>query len=141
MWPACPHAAFLGYFSRLLACYLSPFSTSNRYPCGFVIHIELLHVASVSELLNRVARCHAGTNGINMIEAASTGGATAKKRSPRKTDGTKFFTTNQVSNRWGWHTESVRRAIREGRIASVIISRRRLIPVAEIERIEAEGAI
>ena len=37
--------------------------------------------------------------------------------------------------------ESVRRAIRQRRIESVIIFRRRLVPVVEVERIEAEGRI
>jgi hypothetical protein len=57
------------------------------------------------------------------------------------TDGSKFFTPRQVADRWGWHAESIRRAIRARRIESVIISRRRLVPIAEVERIEAEGRI
>ena len=77
---------------------------------------------------------------IDRIEQTAASG-TATNRKPRKTDGTKFFTPHQVGGRWGWHTESVRRAIREGRIASIIISRRRLIPISEVERIEAAGLI
>ena len=42
----------------------------------------------------------------------------------RATDGSKFFTPAQLARRWGWHVESVRRAIRQRRIESVIISRR-----------------
>lgn len=67
------------------------------------------------------------------------GGDLAK--SPRKTDGSKFLTPQQVAERWGWHVESVRRAIRQRRIASVILSRRRLVPLLEIERTEAEGLV
>ena len=51
------------------------------------------------------------------------------------------FSPAQVAGRWGWHVESVRRAIRQRRIESVVISRRLLVPVTEIERIETEGRI
>lgn len=50
-------------------------------------------------------------------------------------------TPTQLANRWHWHPESVRRALRERRIASIIVSRRRLIPASEIDRIESEGFI
>jgi hypothetical protein len=70
-----------------------------------------------------------------------TGPGTAATKSPRKTDGSKFFTPQQIADRWGWHVESVRRLIRQRRIESVIISRRRLAPLAEIERFEADGLI
>jgi hypothetical protein len=59
----------------------------------------------------------------------------------RSTDGSKYFTPEQIAGRWAWHVESVRRAIRQRRIESVIISRRRLVPVADVERIEAEGRV
>jgi hypothetical protein len=52
-----------------------------------------------------------------------------------------FFTPVQIASRWHWHAESVRRKIRRGEIASVVISRRRLVPFEEILRIEAEGTI
>jgi hypothetical protein len=80
------------------------------------------------------------TQMIDRIEKAADSG-TAENKTPRKTDGSKFLTPRQVADRWGWHTESVRRMLRERRMASVIISRRRLVPIAEIERIEAEGRI
>ena len=70
---------------------------------------------------------------------AETGNATKFK--PRKTDCSKYFTPRQVAERWGWHVESVRRAIRQRRIPAVVISRRLLVPVADIERIEAEGRL
>jgi hypothetical protein len=57
------------------------------------------------------------------------------------TDGTAHFTPAQLAGRWGWHVESVRRAIRQRRFESIVISRRRLIPIAEVERIEAEGRL
>ena len=68
-------------------------------------------------------------------------GSAAATRRFRTTDGSKYFTPRQVAERWGWHPESVRRLLRERRMASVIIGRRRLIPLAEIERVEAEGLI
>ena len=75
----------------------------------------------------------------SVLKQAATG--TAEKFKPRKTDCTAHFTPGQVAGRWGWHVESVRRAIRQRRITAIIISRRLLVPVAEVERIEAEGRI
>ncbi len=62
---------------------------------------------------------------------------------PIKIDDTRqqFFTCAQVAQRWMWHVESVRRKLRRREIGSVVIGKRRLIPVAEIERIEGEGTI
>jgi len=68
-------------------------------------------------------------------------GATASPKRPRKTDGSFCFKPQQIADRWGWHVESVRRAIRQRRFESIIISRRRLVPISEVERIEAEGLI
>lgn len=65
----------------------------------------------------------------------------AHKFKPRVTDGLKYLTPHQVAERWGWHTESVRRMLRERRMASVIVSRRRLVPLAEIQRVEEEGSV
>jgi hypothetical protein len=59
----------------------------------------------------------------------------------RRTDQNKFFSPAQVAKQWGYHTGSVRRLIRRGQIESVIISRRRLIPIAEIEKVEAQGQV
>ena len=55
--------------------------------------------------------------------------------------GQPFFTPASLADRWSWHVESVRRAVRQGRMDSVIIGRRRLIPASEVERIEADGRI
>jgi len=77
---------------------------------------------------------------LTAIEQAPNGGPAASKTT-RGADGSKFFTPAQLARRWGWHVESVRRAIRQRRIESVVISRRLLVPVAEIERIETEGHI
>jgi hypothetical protein len=77
---------------------------------------------------------------LTAIEQAANGGSAAIK-TISGADGSKFFTPRQVADRWFWHVESVRRAIRQRRIESVVISRRLLVPVAEIERIETEGRI
>lgn len=77
---------------------------------------------------------------INASKKRAAGGAAVTHKSHR-TDGSQFLTPHQVAERWGWHVESVRRAVRERRIESVVIFRRRLIPLAEVERIEAEGRI
>ena len=50
-------------------------------------------------------------------------------------------TPTQLAGRWHWHPESIRRALRERRLASVIVGRRRLIPASEIDRIESEGFV
>jgi hypothetical protein len=76
-----------------------------------------------------------------MIDTSTQKGTGPTTPKTHKTDGSKFFTPRKVAARWGWHVESVRRAIRQRRIKSVIISRRRLVPLAEVERIEAEGRI
>jgi hypothetical protein len=46
-----------------------------------------------------------------------------------------------IAARWSWNVESVRRAIRQRRMESVVIGRRRLVALEEIERIENEGRI
>jgi len=66
---------------------------------------------------------------------------TTTKRKARKTDGTKYMTPCQVADRWAWHVESVRRAIRQRRIEFVVISRRLLVPLTEVERIELGGRV
>jgi hypothetical protein len=78
-----------------------------------------------------------------MIETATqkASGGTAEKPKAHKTDGTKFLTPQQLGSRWSMHEESIRRMIRQRRIESVIIARRRLVPITEVERIEAEGRI
>lgn len=75
------------------------------------------------------------TNVIDNGEARTPDGRKAK------TDGKTFLCPSQIASRWGWNEESVRRAIREGRIRSIILWRRRLVEVSEIERIEAEGRV
>lgn len=39
------------------------------------------------------------------------------------------------------HEESIRRMLRQRRLDSIILYRRRLIPLAEILRLEAEGRV
>jgi hypothetical protein len=79
-------------------------------------------------------------NEIDGVEGAAANEVRAKFKPPTPVDES-FRTPAQTAHRWHWHPESVRRAIRERRIASIIIGRRRLIPIAEIERIEREGFV
>jgi excisionase family DNA binding protein len=74
-------------------------------------------------------------------EPAASGTASKSNSRRRQTDGTAFFTPHQVAGRWSFHPESVRRLVRKGQIAAVILGRRVLIPLAEIQRIENEGRI
>ena len=69
----------------------------------------------------------------------SAANGTASKRNSRATDSSKYLTPQQLAARWAWHVESVRRAIRQGRIPASVIFRRILIPIVGVERIEAEG--
>ena len=52
-----------------------------------------------------------------------------------------YFTPAQIAARWSWHVESVRRAIRQRRLGSVIVGRRRLVPGEELEAFERQGFI
>ena len=52
-----------------------------------------------------------------------------------------YMRTQECAARWGWHPESVRRALRRGDLGSVVLGRRRLIPISEIQRVESEGWI
>ena len=76
-----------------------------------------------------------------MIETGTQKASGETTPKAHKTDGTKFLTPQQLGSRWSMHEESIRRMIRQRRIESVIIARRRLVPLSEIERIEAEGRI
>jgi len=76
-----------------------------------------------------------------MIETVTPSAGSRIAVKTHRTDGSKYFTPRQVAERWAWHPESVRRAIRQRRIEAVVISRRLLVPVVEVTRIEAEGCI
>jgi hypothetical protein len=52
-----------------------------------------------------------------------------------------YMVPKELAARWHWHEESIRRLLRERRIASIVIGRRRLIPVSEIIRVERNGLI
>jgi excisionase family DNA binding protein len=71
---------------------------------------------------------------MSRTEAVNTLGA--EQILPRK-----YFTPKQVAARWHWHTESVRRMIRERRLPCVIIGRRLLVPEEELLRTESQGRI
>jgi excisionase family DNA binding protein len=50
-------------------------------------------------------------------------------------------TPAELAARWRCHPETVRRKLRDRKIASIIIGRRRLVPLGEVTRIEAEAFI
>jgi hypothetical protein len=52
-----------------------------------------------------------------------------------------FATVPEAAERWRQCEETVRRLLRSRRVASIVIGRRRLIPIGEIERIEKEGTV
>lgn len=52
-----------------------------------------------------------------------------------------YMTPKELAFRWHWHQESVRRLLRERRLASIVVGRRRLVPIAEILRVEQSGFI
>jgi hypothetical protein len=52
-----------------------------------------------------------------------------------------FLTPAETAVRWRLHVETIRLWLRQRKLASVILARRRLIPVAEIQRIESSGLI
>ena len=58
-----------------------------------------------------------------------------------QTDGRVFLTSAQLAARWGWHVESVRRKFRRRELGSVPLGRRRLVPLAEVELFERQGAV
>jgi hypothetical protein len=56
-------------------------------------------------------------------------------------DVTTHLTPRMLGQRWFMHEESIRRKLRRRELQSVIIGRRRLIPISEIERVEAAGTV
>jgi hypothetical protein len=52
-----------------------------------------------------------------------------------------FLTPAEAAIRWRFHVETVRLWLRQRKLTSVILARRRLIPLAEIQRIESSGLI
>jgi hypothetical protein len=52
-----------------------------------------------------------------------------------------FLTPRALSIRWSWHVESIRRKLRRRELESVVIGRRRLIPMSEVEKAEQAGRV
>jgi len=53
----------------------------------------------------------------------------------------KFLTPAQLAARWQLHVESIRRKIRTGEIGSLVIGRRRLIPLEVINKLEINATV
>jgi excisionase family DNA binding protein len=76
------------------------------------------------------------------IEALrNEGSAMIKKKEVESANTPEFLTPAQVAARWHWHQESVRRWLRQRKIESVQVGRRRLIPVKCLQVVEREGRI
>jgi Helix-turn-helix domain len=52
-----------------------------------------------------------------------------------------LLTPAELARRWRWHPESIRRWTRLGKLPVIKVSRRTLIPLSAIEKIEADGFI
>jgi hypothetical protein len=52
-----------------------------------------------------------------------------------------FLDTEQFAARWVWHVESARRFLRDGKIPSVIIGRRRLVRLDDVEQYENDATV
>lgn len=52
-----------------------------------------------------------------------------------------LVTPAQIAERWSWHPESVRRKIRAGSIPSLVIGRRRLVRLTDVEKIGSDAAV
>ena len=52
-----------------------------------------------------------------------------------------FLTPGQIGHRWSMHPESIRRLIRDGKIRSLVIGRRRLVRRSAVELLELEAEV
>jgi hypothetical protein len=52
-----------------------------------------------------------------------------------------LVTPAQIAERWSWHPESVRRKLRAGSIPSLVIGRRRLVRLTDVEKIEKDAEV
>ena len=50
-----------------------------------------------------------------------------------------FFTVEDLAARWFCCDESIRRQIRRGELQSILRARKHLIPISEVERVEASN--
>ena len=48
-----------------------------------------------------------------------------------------FLTPAELATRWRWHPESIRRLLRQGRLPSLRLGGKRIIPVADVLAYEA----
>jgi excisionase family DNA binding protein len=56
-------------------------------------------------------------------------------------DNEELFTVRKVAERWHTHEETIRRWLREGKLESLIIGRRRLVALSFIQRFESDATI
>lgn len=51
----------------------------------------------------------------------------------------KFLTPAELGARWSQHEETIRRKLRRSELPSIVIGRRRLIPIEAVENVEKGG--
>jgi len=49
-----------------------------------------------------------------------------------------FLTPAELARRWRWHPESIRRLLRQERLPSLRLGRKRIIPLTDIQHYEIE---
>ena len=50
----------------------------------------------------------------------------------------RYLSPDELHRRWGFHVESIRRMVREGRIGSLRIGRRLRVSLEEVEKFEVD---
>jgi hypothetical protein len=78
------------------------------------------------------------TGAIDSLKLAA-GSVTASASLPH--DGQRFYTPAHLACRYHRHVESIRRMLRQGKLKSLVLGRRRLVPLGEVVRIESEGTL
>ena len=52
-----------------------------------------------------------------------------------------FLNPSQLHKRWGFHTESIRRMVRQGRLPAVRIGKRLLVSQSDVEAFEQDHRV
>jgi excisionase family DNA binding protein len=61
-----------------------------------------------------------------------------KKAEPTSNDKQRYYTPTQIARRWNFHVGSMLRLLRSGELPTMRIGRRVLVPVAVVEKYEAD---
>jgi hypothetical protein len=107
------------------------------------VHEELARGLVPHYLRNRSVEPDAGvdTDGVGMFGFQPSTGPLCSKTKNFTTDSQTFLTSAQIASRWGMHEESIRRMLRRRVMGSVLLGRRRLVPISEVELLERQGTV